>query len=99
MIVAIITARSGSKSIPHKNIRELGGIPLLGWVTKALKKSKLIDKSILSTDSEKYFEIAKSFNDKIIFHKRTQELSEDVPSEFVLLDVIKKFDEFFDNDS
>ena len=66
-IISIITARSGSKGVPHKNIRNLGGIPLLGWTIKAASKSKLSNKIILSTDSEEYFKIASSFNDEIIF--------------------------------
>jgi N-acylneuraminate cytidylyltransferase len=99
MIVSIITARSGSKSLPHKNIRELGGIPLLGWTVKALSKSKLINNTILSTDSEQYFEIGTKFNSKLIFHKRPAPLAEDVPSELVLLDVIKTLGKYFDKDS
>jgi N-acylneuraminate cytidylyltransferase len=98
-IVAIVTARSGSKAIPHKNVRDLGGIPLLGWVVKALMQSKLIDSVILSTDSEQYFLKAKSFNDKIIFHKRSPELAEDVPSELVLLDAMREFKDLFDDES
>jgi len=98
-IVAIIPARSGSKSVPNKNIRVLGDIPLLGWVIKAASKSNLIDKLIFSSDSDEYFKIAKSFNDKLIFHKRSPELAEDVASEFVLLDVLKKFKEFFDDNT
>jgi len=99
MILAVITARSGSKSVPHKNIRNLGEIPLIGWTVKAVSKSKLIDKIILSTDSEKYFEIAKSFNEKIVFYKRPPVLAEDVPSELVLIDVIKKSEDFLDENS
>ena len=60
MNIAIMTARSGSKSVPQKNIRMLGPLPLLGWGISALSKSTKIDKIILSTDSEKYFEIGKS---------------------------------------
>jgi len=59
----------------------------------------LIDKLIFSSDSDEYFRIAKSFNDKLIFHKRSSELSEDVPSELVLLDILKNFQEFFDENS
>ena len=98
-VVGIIPARSGSKSVPNKNIRLLGNIPLLGWTVKAASKSNLIDKLVFSSDSDEYFKIAKSFNDKLIFHKRSSELSEDVPSELVLLDVLKKFKELFCNDS
>ena len=60
---------------------------MLGWTVKAASKSNLIDKLVFSSDSDEYFKIAKSFNDKLIFHKRSSELSEDVPSELVLLDV------------
>jgi len=97
-VIAIITARSGSKSVPHKNIKNLGGIPLLGWVVKASSKSQLINKIILSTDSDEYYKIAKSFNSEILFHKRTPELAEDVPTEQVLLDVITN-SQFFNDDS
>ena len=97
--IAIITARSGSKSVPNKNVRKLGNKPLLGWVIEAVSKSKLVNKIILSTDSEEYFNIGKSFNKNLIFHKRSKELSEDVPSENVLLDTIKQFSELFSEGS
>ena len=70
MTVAIITARSGSKGLPHKNIRTLGEIPLLGWTIKALSKSKLVNNTILSTDSDEYFKIGSKFNNKLIYHTR-----------------------------
>jgi N-acylneuraminate cytidylyltransferase len=98
-IIGIITARSGSKGVPHKNIRMLGNIPLLGWLVQAATNSVKIDKLILSTDSEEYFNKAKAFNKNIIFHKRSVELAEDVPSEFVILDVLEKYANLFDDDS
>lgn len=98
-VIGIIPARSGSKSVPNKNIRLLGNTPLLGWIVKAASKSCMIDKLIFSSDSDEYFKIAKSFNDQLIFHKRSSQLSEDVPSELVLLDILKNFKELFDDDS
>jgi CMP-N-acetylneuraminic acid synthetase len=98
-IIAIITARSGSKSVPNKNIRMLGDKPLLGWVVKAVSKSELVDKIILSTDSDEYFKIGKSFNKNLILHKRSKELAEDVPSEYVLLNAIKEFNYLFSENS
>ena len=98
-VIAIIPARSGSKSVPNKNIRLLGKIPLLGWTVKAASKSSLIDKLIFSSDSDEYFKIAKSFNDNLIFHKRSSKLSEDVASELVLLDILEQFKDDFDDDS
>lgn len=97
--IIVITARSGSKGIPNKNIRKLGKIPLLGWVTNAAGKSKTVDKVILSTDSEEYFKIAKKINKEVMWHKRSKELAEDVPSELVLLAVLKDFDHLFEPDS
>jgi CMP-N,N'-diacetyllegionaminic acid synthase len=98
-IIGIITARSGSKSVPGKNIRILGNIPLIGWISKSSMKSQKIDTMILSSDSDEYYEIAKSFNEKIIFHKRNAALSEDIQTELVILDVITKFPTLFDDDS
>ena len=98
-INAVITARSGSKSVIHKNIRKLGSLPLLGWAVQNVKQSKLINNIFISTDSEKYYEIAKKVDNNIIFHKRSTELAEDVPSEEVLLDISKKFETYFDEDS
>jgi|TARA_B110000495_G_C22930202_1_gene543745 CMP-N,N'-diacetyllegionaminic acid synthase len=98
-VIGIIPARSGSKGVPNKNIRQLGRMPLLGWSISAAKKSHKIDKLIFSSDSDEYFKIAKSFDNELIFHKRSQELSEDVSSELVILDILKYFKDLFDDDS
>lgn len=53
-IVALIPARSGSKGLINKNIKLLGGKSLLNWSISACKRSKLINRIIVSTDSEEY---------------------------------------------
>jgi CMP-N,N'-diacetyllegionaminic acid synthase len=50
--LAIVPARGGSKGIPKKNIKLLGGKPLIQWTADAARESKLFDKIVLSTDSE-----------------------------------------------
>ena len=60
-IIAIIPARSGSKGIKDKNLKLLGGKPLIGLAVQHCLKSKLFSKTFLSTDSEKYAKIAKKF--------------------------------------
>jgi CMP-N-acetylneuraminic acid synthetase len=60
-ILAIIGARSGSKEFKNKNIKKLGGKPLIGWIIKAAIKSNLINRTIVSTDSKLYAKIARSF--------------------------------------
>ncbi len=59
-LLIVIPARSGSKGIADKNIKLLGGRPLLEWTVDSIRQAK-IDNSlvILSTDSEKYAEIAR----------------------------------------
>ncbi len=56
-ILWLVAARSGSKGIPDKNVRLLGGIPLLGWRIKSALP--LPGRVWISTDSEKYAQIAR----------------------------------------
>lgn len=66
-IVAIIPARSGSKGIKDKNIMQLGGHPLISWSIIACKKANLIDRIIVSTDSEKYSELCIKYGAEVPF--------------------------------
>lgn len=66
-VLGVVGARSGSKSIPNKNIRPLLGKPLIAWIIEAAKKSKYIDRLIVSTDSEKYAEIAIKYGAEVPF--------------------------------
>ena len=65
--IAIIPARSGSKGLPDKNIRELCGKPMLAYSIEAAKKSGKIDVVHVSTDSEHYAEIAKAYGADVPF--------------------------------
>jgi CMP-N,N'-diacetyllegionaminic acid synthase len=57
-IIAIIPARSGSKRLVNKNIRNLNGKSLIEWTIASAKSSKLLDKIFVSTDSKKIRDIA-----------------------------------------
>tara|TARA_Y100000385_G_scaffold160442_1_gene166551 strand:+ start:1553 stop:2281 length:729 start_codon:yes stop_codon:yes gene_type:complete len=61
MIYAIIPARSGSKEVPNKNIKFLGGVPLIAYSIEVAKMVPEIDRIIVSTDSEEYAKIANAF--------------------------------------
>lgn len=56
--LAIVTARAGSKRLPNKNIRELGGKPMFVWSVLAGLNCPLITRTIVSTDSREYQRIA-----------------------------------------
>ena len=60
-ILALIPARSGSKSVVDKNIRMIGGKPMLAHSIDHAKASKYITRTIVSTDSEKYAAIAREY--------------------------------------
>ncbi|MDA7834716.1 acylneuraminate cytidylyltransferase family protein [Methylophilaceae bacterium] len=66
-IIALIPARSGSKSVPGKNIRKLCGKPLLSYTIKTALESKLIDRVIVTTDSQEISNIAKEYGAEVPF--------------------------------
>lgn len=57
-IVALIPARAGSKRVPDKNIRLLAGHPLIAYTISAAIESRIFSAVIVSTDSERYAELA-----------------------------------------
>jgi CMP-N-acetylneuraminic acid synthetase len=57
-IIAVVPARSGSKGVLDKNIKPLAGKPIITYSIAAAKKSRLINRTIVSTDSEKYANLA-----------------------------------------
>ena len=84
-IVAIIGARSGSKSIKNKNIKILGKIPLIAWSIKLCKKSKLITNIVVSTDSKKYANIATKFGAHNVI-LRPKNISQDKSTDYEMID-------------
>ena len=88
---AFIPARSGSKSIKNKNIVSLKKKPLLAYSLEAAKNCKKIDKIIFSTDSYKYFNVARKYGD-FFFHKRKKHISSDTSTDLdVFYDFVKNY--------
>ncbi len=75
-ILGLITARSGSKGIPGKNIKLLGNIPLINYTIASAKESKLLSKLVLSSDDEEIMKISRQQGVEVPF-KRPGELAED----------------------
>jgi len=59
--VILIPARSGSRAVPDKNIKLLGGKPLIAYTIRAAKLAVGVDRVVVSTDSEKYAAIAREY--------------------------------------
>lgn len=83
-VLGIVGARSGSKSIPHKNIKPLLGKPLMAWIIEAAKKSKYVTRLVLSTDSEEYAAIGRTYGAETPF-LRPAELANDSASDIDFL--------------
>ena len=66
-VVAIIPARSGSKSLVDKNIKLLSGHPLIAYSIAIVKLSKKVDRVIVSTNSQRYADIAKQYGAEVPF--------------------------------
>ena len=75
-MVALILARGGSKKVPKKNIKLLGGTPLISHVIESAKKTKNIDEIFVSSDCDEIIEESKKFGVNII--KRPDYLSQDL---------------------
>lgn len=94
-ILALITARGGSKGIKKKNIALLGNKPLVAWTIEAAKKSSYIDRLVLSSDNEEIIETARQFGCEIPFI-RPIELAQDTSSSMdVILHALDQINQQF----
>lgn len=82
-IIAIITARGGSKRVPKKNIKFLADKPLIAYTIEEALKSKYLNRVIVSTENKEIAEVSKKYGVEIL--KRPKELAQDnTPSQPVL---------------
>ena len=91
-MIAIIPARSGSKGVEDKNIRELCGKPLMAYTIEAAIKSGMFAEVMVSTDSEKYAEIAKKYGAKVPFLRNQETASDTASSWDVVYEVLKRYE-------
>lgn len=75
-IYSLIQARGGSKGVPKKNIKFLGGYPLIAYSIAASKLSKRIQRTIVSTNSEEIAELARRYGAETPF-LRPDEFAQD----------------------
>lgn len=71
-VLAVIPARGGSKGVSRKNIRQICGKPLIGWTIEAAKKSKYIDRLILSSEDKEIIRVAKEWGCEVPFIRPTE---------------------------
>ncbi len=75
-ILCVIPARGGSKGLPGKNIKEISGKPLIAYSIEQAKRSKYIDRVIVSTENRKIADISRQYGAEVPF-MRPRELATD----------------------
>ena len=88
-ILAVITARGGSKRVPGKNLRELLGKPLIVYTIEAAMESKLLTRVILSSDDEKVMELAERYGVEVPFKRPGELARDDTPHVDVMIHAVK----------
>ena len=78
-VVALVPARSGSEGVPNKNVRLLGGHPLMAYTIASCRRCALIDRVIVSTDSTEYAKIAMSYGAEAPFLRPAELAENDSP--------------------
>jgi CMP-N-acetylneuraminic acid synthetase len=84
-ILALITARGGSKSIPKKNIHPLLDKPLLAYTCEAALSSHCVTRTVLSTDDEEIATASRAYGVEVPFMRPTELARDDTPTLPVIL--------------
>lgn len=88
-ILAVITARAGSRGVPKKNIIDLCGKPLIAYTIEAALQCEYIDEVMVTTDSNEIAEISRMYGASVPF-LRSSDLATDTASSIaVVVDVVQ----------
>ena len=90
LVLAVIPARGGSKGVPGKNIREVGGKPLIAWSIEAAKGSQFVDRVIVSSDTDYIGEVALAWGCEVPFVREANLAKDETPTIEVVLDAIDR---------
>ncbi len=91
-ILAVVTARGGSKGLPGKNIKNINGKPLIAWTMEQIKSSELIDSVVVSTDSREIADVCERCGVRVP-ELRPADLATDEASSMDVIDYVIKNEE------
>jgi CMP-N-acetylneuraminic acid synthetase len=92
-ILAVIPARGGSKRVPNKNVREIGGKPLIAHTIEQTKESEMLDRTIVSTEDDEIREVAKTHGGDVPFERPDELATDTATSDDVILHALDWFDQ------
>lgn len=90
-IVAVITARGGSKRIPRKNIKDFMGKPMLAYAIEAAINSNVFEEVMVSTDDTEIAEIAKKYGAVVPFMRSEKTANDYATTVDVLNEVVSEY--------
>jgi CMP-N-acetylneuraminic acid synthetase len=95
-VLGLVPARGGSKGIPGKNVRPLGGRPLLAWTAEAALASRRLSRVVLSTDDEGIAEAGRRCGLEIPFLRPAELARDDTPTLPVVQHALEMLGDGFD---
>ncbi len=95
-VLGIIPARGGSKGLPRKNLLEVGDKPMLAWGIEAAAKSRYIDRTVISTDSDEIAAVARRFGGDVPFLRPAALAQDDSPIDLAILHALDTLGGNFD---
>lgn len=98
-ILALIPARGGSKGVPGKNIKLLGGKPLLAYTSEIALQSRYFTEVVVSTEDTQIMEVSKSLGIQVPFIRPMELAQDDTPTIDVIIQALRWYEKqnsFFD---
>lgn len=95
-VLAVITARGGSKGVPRKNIRMVAGKPLIAWTIEKAKKSSYIDRLIVTTDDTEIASIAAQWGCEVPFMRPAELSRDETPGVLPILHALETLPDKYD---
>jgi N-acylneuraminate cytidylyltransferase len=93
-VLALVTARGGSKGLPGKNIAPLGGRPLIAWTIEAALASRHVDRVVLSSDDAAIIEAARRHGAEAPFVRPAALAGDEASSIDAVLDALDRLPRF-----
>lgn len=78
-VLAVVPARMGSKGVPNKNLASVGGKPLIAWTLEAARRSRILDRVIVTTDNEAIAATARRHGAEVPFLRPPELARDDTP--------------------
>lgn len=95
-VLALIMARGGSKGLPRKNLREVGGRPMLAWTIDAARKSRFIDRTVLSSEDPEIIAAARDLDCEVPFVRPIELARDETPAMDVVRHAVGCLDRTYD---